>query len=139
MPQKKRLNGLPHDLIKSYFATDKYCICGYMADWMLNAAIHLNINEIVIDIINQTHIPKELNFHPFTYELPFLRAIIEKALVHNGFDNDFIIEAKIKVDFTKGSKEFVCHSWLVDRENNKYWIGPLTELSYGQEFNPFNS
>jgi hypothetical protein len=132
MPQKKILNGLPYDLIKSYFATDKYCVCGYMADWMLNTAKRLNIGEITIDIINQTHTPSELNFHPFTYELPFLKAIIERTLTHNGFDKDFIIEAKIKVEFRKESKELVCHSWLVDRESNKYLVGPLTEISYGE-------
>ena len=138
MPQKKRLNGLPSDLVKSYFATDKYCVCGYMADWLLNTAKQLNIDEITIDIINQTHIPSELNFHPFTYELPFLKAIIEKTLTHNGFAKNFIIEAKIKVDFRRESKELVCYSWLEDRESNKYFVGPLTELSYGEEFNPFD-
>jgi hypothetical protein len=138
MPQKKRLNGLPYDLIKSYFATDKYCVCGYMADWMLNTARRLNVDEITIDIINQTHIPSELNFHPFTYELPFLKAIIERTLTHNGFDKDFIIEAKITVEFLKESKELTCHAWLVDRESNKYSVGPLTELSYCEEFNPFD-
>lgn len=138
MPQKKRLNGLPYDLIKSYFATDKYCVCGYMADWLLNAAKQLNINEITIDINNQTHIPIELNFHPFTYELPFLKTIIERTLTHNGFDKDFITEAKIKVEVQKDSKALVCYSWLIDRESNQYSIGPLTELSYCSEFNPFN-
>lgn len=79
-----------------------------------------------------------MNFHPLTYELPFLKAIIERTLTHNGFDKDFRIEAKIKVEFLKESKALICHSWLVDRENNKYSVGPLTELSYGEEFNRFD-
>jgi len=139
MPKKKRLNGLPYDLIKSYFATDKYCDCGYMADWMLNTAKRLNIDEIIIDIINQTYFPGELNFHPFTYELPFLKAIIERNLSHNGFNKDFIIEAKIKVEFHKEPKALICHAWLIDRESNKYSVGPMTELSYGEEFDPLQA
>lgn len=138
MPRTMRLNRLPHDLMKSYFATGKYCICGYMADWLLNAARQLNINEITIDIINKTHIPGELNFHPFTYELSFLNAIIERALIQNGFNKDYIIEAKIKVVFKKKSKELVCLSWLIDRDMHKYESEPLTEFSYEEEFDPFN-
>lgn len=57
---------------------------------------------------------------------------------HNGFDKDFIIEAKIKIEFYKESKALICHSWVVDRDSNKYSVGPLTELSYEEEFNPFD-
>lgn len=138
MPQTKRLKGLPHDLVKSYFATDKYCVCGYMADWLLNAAKQLNINEITIDIINKTYIPAELNFHPFTYELTFLNAIIERTLIYNGFDKDYIIEAKIKVIFRKESKQLVCLSWIIGKDMHKYESEPLTEFSYEEEFDPFN-
>ncbi len=136
MSQKKRLKGLPHDLVKSYFATDKYCVCGYMADWLLNTAQQLNIDEVTIDIINETYIPNELNFHPFTYELPFLKAIIERTLTHNGFGKDFIIEAKMLVGFRMESRELVCNSWVMDRENNKYITEPFTIISY-EKFNPF--
>lgn len=138
MNKKKRLDGLPHDLVKSYFATDKYCVCGYMADWLLNAAKQLNIDEITIDIINNTYIPKELNFHPLTYELPFLKRIIERSLTSNGLNKDFIIEAKIKVVFRKESRELICIPWLVDINNNKYEIEQLTEFSYSEDFNPFD-
>ena len=137
MPQKKKLNGIPHDLVKSYFATDKYCVCGYMADWLLYAAKQLNIKEITIDIINKTHIPSELNFHPFTYELPFLKVMIEKALINNGFDKDYITEAKIKIIVRQESKELVCYPYLIDKNNNRYDTEPLTELSTSEEFNPF--
>jgi hypothetical protein len=109
-----------------------------MADWLLNAARQLNINEITIDIINKIHIPGELNFHPFTYELSFLNAIIERTLIQNGFDKDYIIEAKIKVVFKKESKELVCLSWLIDRDMHKYESELLTEFSYEEEFDPFN-
>ena len=138
MPQKKRLNGLPHNLIKSYFATDKYCVCGYMSDWLWNAAKELKIHEVTIDIINKNHNPSELNIHPFTYELPFLKAIIERTLTQNGFNKDFIIEAKIKVELVMDLKQLYCYSWLVDSENNTYSVGPLIEFSLCEEFNPFD-
>jgi hypothetical protein len=138
MSRENRLNGLPHDLVKSYLATDKYCVCGYMADWLFYAAKRLNINEITIDIINKTYIPSELNFHPFTFELAHLNGLIESSLSLNGFGKDFIIEAKIKVIFHKESKKLICIPWLTDKDNKRYEVEQITEFSYEEEFNPFN-
>jgi hypothetical protein len=138
MPSKKKLFGVPNDLIDSYFATDKYCVRWYMADWLWNAARVLKCPDVTLDIINQTHIPTEFNFHPFTYELAFLKQIVERNLIQNGFDKDFIIEAKIKVSIRPDSKKMTCSSWLIDRDNFKYETNPVVRESYEDDFDPFD-
>ena len=138
MPSKRKLFGVPNDLIDSYFATDKYCVQWYMSDWLWNAARVLKCQEVILDIINQTHIPDEFNFHPFTYELAFLKQIVERNLIQNGFDRDFIIEAKIKVSVRLDSKRMTCSSWLIDRDNFKYETKPVIKESYESDFDPFD-
>ena len=138
MPSKKKLFGVPNDLIDSYFATDKYCVRWYMSDWLCNAARVLRCQEVTLDIINQTHIPAELNFHPFTYELAFLKQIVERNLIKNGFDKDFIIEAKIKININQDSKKMTCIGWLIDQDNYRYETKPLIKESYEDDFDPFD-
>lgn len=137
MSKRKILNGLPHDLTKSFFGTDKYCFCGYMSDWILNAAKRIDVTKITIDILNESFIPKELNFHPLTYELKFLKAIIEKKLLQNGFDKDFIIEAKIDIILTIDSKKLICTPLLIDKDGKQYEAGQIIEYAYENDFNPF--
>jgi len=137
MSKRNRLDGLPYNLVQSYFATDKYHSWGYMSDWLFNAGKEYNIDEIIIDIINKTHIPSDFNFSPFTYELFFLNLMLKENLSKNGFDQDFIVEAKIKIILVKASRGLICSPWLVDLNGHKYNIEPLTVHSYN-EFNPIN-
>ena len=79
MPKCKNINGLPHNLTKSFFGTERYYKCGYMADWLLNAARKLQLTEATIDILNQTIHPAELNLYPLTVnlkDLPIIRQFI---------------------------------------------------------------
>jgi hypothetical protein len=107
-----------------------------MADWIYNTARVLNFTEVIIDIINQTYVPESFNFHPFTYELPFLKIIIEKNLVRNGFDKDFIIEAKIRILIIPGKKSMLCESWIIDQENRKYQMKSRIINTYEDDFDP---
>jgi hypothetical protein len=78
LPKRRNINGLPHNLTKSYFGTLRYYGGGYMADWLLNAAIHLRVNSVTLDIINSTIDPKEMEKLPLMYHLKDLKKIIEK-------------------------------------------------------------
>jgi hypothetical protein len=137
MPKRKNLNGLPHNLTKSFFGTERYYKYGYMADWLVNAARKLHLTEATIDILNQTFYPTELNLFPLTHHLKDLPNIIAKELKANGFPTDYITEAKIRVEFFNG-KTIYCFPTLTDKEGNKYEPGRIIEDAYEDEFDPFD-
>ena len=141
MPKRKNLNGLPHNLTKSYFGTKRYYKCGYMTDWLINAATKLQLNEATIDILNQTIDPIELNLYPLKANLKDLPIIINKELKANGFPEDFVIEAKIRVEFLNHnahSQTIHCFPTLTDREGHKYESGRIIEDAYEAKFDPFD-
>jgi len=141
LPKRKNINGLPHNLTKSFFGTERYYKCGYMADWLLNAARKLQLTEATIDILNQTIHPAELNLYPLTVNLKDLPIIIEKELKANGFPLDYILEAKIRVEFLNSnslSKTMYCFPTLTDKEGYKYEPGRIIESAYEDKFDPFD-
>ena len=141
MPKRRNLNGLPHNLTKSYFGTERYYKCGYMADWLLNAARRLQLTEATFDILNQTIHPTELNLYPLAINLKDLPIIIGKELKANGFPPDFIADAKIRFEFLNPntrSKTIYCFPILVDREGHKYESGRIIEEAYEDPFDPFD-
>src|SRR5690349_14165858 len=97
MAKRKTLNGLPHNLTKSLFGTERYYKYGYMADWIFYAAKRLDISEVTIDILNNTIIPNSLSLYPLIVNIKDLKVIIEKELTSNGFAKEFIVEAKIEI------------------------------------------
>jgi hypothetical protein len=140
MPKRKNLNGLPHNLTKSFFGTERYYKCGYMADWLVNAARKLQLTEATIDILNQTINPTELNLYPLTVNLKDLPIIISKELKANGFPSDFITEAKIRIEFLNPntqSKTIYCFPTLTDKEGHKYEPERIIEDAYEDKFDPF--
>lgn len=140
MPKHKNLNGLPLNLTKSFFGTERYYKCGYMADWLLNSARRLQLTEATIDILNQTIQPTELNLHPLTVNLKDLPVIIDKVLKANGFPSDFITDAKIRVEFlnpNSHNKTIYCFPSMTDKEGHKYEPGRIIEHAYEDKFDPF--
>lgn len=140
MPKRKNLNGLPHNLTKSFFGTERYYKCGYMADWLVNAARKLQLADATIDILNQTIHPAELNLYPLTANLKDLPNIIDKELKANGFPSDFITEAKIHVEFLNPNthiKTIYCFPSLTDKQGHKYEPSRIIEDAYEDEFDPF--
>jgi hypothetical protein len=141
MPKRRNLNGLPHNLTKSFFGTERYYKCGYMADWLLNAARVLNLKEATIDILQQRIEPEKLNLYPLTVNLKDLALIIGKELKANGFPPDFIAEAKIRVGFlNQGThdKTIYCFPVLTDKEGHTYEPGRIIESAYEDKFDPFD-
>jgi hypothetical protein len=140
VPKRKNINGLPHNLTKSYFGTLRYYGNGYMADWLLNAAINLRVNSVTLDIINSTIDPEEMEKLPLMYHLKELKTIIEKELSQNGFDNDFIVSAKIKVEIPDNniySRSLYCYPELIDKDGRRYASGRIIERAYERKFDPF--
>jgi hypothetical protein len=141
MPKRKKIKGIPHNLTKSFFGTERYYKCGYMADWLLNAARKLQLTEATIDILNQTIYPTELNLYPLTVNLKDLAHIIDKELKANGFPLDFISEAKIRVEFPNANtlnKTIYCFPTLTDKEGHKYEPGRIIEDAHEEKFDPFD-
>lgn len=140
MPKRKNLNGLPHNLVKSYFGTLRYYESGYMSDWLLNAARTLHVNTVTLDILNSTIEPSQMEKLPLMYHLKDLKNIIKKELVKNGFDTNFLVDAKIKVEIPNHniySKTLYCYPELIDIEGRHYQTGRIIETAYEQNFNPF--
>ena len=141
MAKRKNLNGLPRNLVDSYFGTLRYYKCGYMADWLVYAAKRIQKQEATLDILTATIDPPELNLYPLQIHLKDLNTIIQKELKQNQFPPDFIIEAKIKVQFfidTRSPKLFYCFPTLIDKEGHKYEPGKILESAYEKDFDPFD-
>ncbi|MCC2545461.1 hypothetical protein LJY25_03320 [Hymenobacter sp. BT175] len=140
MGKHKLLNGLPHNLVKSYFSTLNHYWSGYMADWLTNAARELKISEARIDILNEKLEPAELNIYPLLVYLKSLKPIIARNLEVHGFPPDFITEATIKVVFPSPithSQTIYCYGYLVDQEGRHYESGRVIEDALEAPFNPF--
>jgi hypothetical protein len=140
MPKRKNLNGLPHNLTKSYFGTLRYYGSGYMADWLLNGARNLRVDTVTLDILNSTIDPSEMEKLPLMYHLKDLKKILEKELKLSGFETNFIVDAKIKVEIPDSniySKTLYCYPKLIDIEGRHYETGRLVESAYEQNFDPF--
>lgn len=142
MAKRRNLNGLPHNLTKSFFGTERYYMCGYMADWILNAARRLSLSEATIDILKEEITPKKLNLHPLLINIKDLKPIIQKELLANGFTTDFIVEAKIRIEFLNPNthnRTIYCYPYLVDKDGHKYEPGRIIEDAFEDNFNPFDS
>ena len=90
MPRRKNLNGIPHNITQSFFGTERYYSCGYMGDWLLNAARQLKLTKASLNVLQASFNPTELNIYPLTLNAKTLKEIIDKELLANGFDTDFI-------------------------------------------------
>jgi hypothetical protein len=140
MPKRRNLNGLPHNLTKSFLGTLNYYHCGYMADWLVNAASRRNLSAATLDILNATIEPAELNLYPLLINLKSLKPILERELHANGFPLDFITEAKIKVEFLYANtrvRKVYCFPTLLDKEGRQYTAKRIVEYAY-EDFDPFD-
>ncbi len=141
MPKRKNLNGIPHNITKSFFGTERYYNGGYMCDWLLNAAKRLHLTKASLDIFQVSFDPTELNIRPLTLNAKDLKAIIDKELLANGFETTFIKEAVIDFQFPDPKiyrTTFYCFPYLVDIDGKRYESGRIIEEGLEPEFNPFD-
>lgn len=141
MPKSKNLNGIPHNITKSFFGTERYYNGGYMGDWLLNAAKQLHLAEASLDVLQTSFEPKQLNIQPLLLNAQDLKGIISKELEANGFDQDFIKEAVINFQFPEpeiANTRFYCFPYLVDKNGKRYESGRIMEEGLEPGFDPFN-
>ena len=139
MPKRRALNGLPHNLTKSYFGTLRYYGSGYMADWLINTAHKFNVNVVTLDILQTSITPKEIEKYPLIFHLRDIQNIIKNELHKNGFQDDFIVEAKIRVeipDTNLYSRTLYCYPILTDKEGRRYESGRIIEIAWETRFDP---
>ena len=136
MARLKLLNGLPNDLISSFFSTLKYWGKGYMVDWLVNAGIELNIKTIKIDILNKQIIPKELEIKPLLYHINELEGIILKVSQHAGFGENFIRQATFEIKLTT-NRRLMCKAILIGENGVVFSSKEYYDESY-ENFKVFN-
>jgi hypothetical protein len=140
MPKLKNLNGIPNNVTKSFFGTERYYIRGYMGDWLSNAAACLNINEATLDIMTAEFFPKGLNLLPLNLHAQDLKKVVYKELLANGFSTDFIVEAKINFQFLRSNgfmRKIKCYPYIVDVNGRRYEANCIVEDVYEVHFDPF--
>ncbi len=141
MGKNKNLNGLPGNLALSYLSTLRYYNDGYMADWLNFIAHEKNIKEINIDILNNKIEPEMADIKPLKAYLNDLRKIIEKELLSNGFEINFIKHAKLEFQIPIDDSEFrntvYCNPILEDINGKIYKTKKrIVEIAYEDNFNP---
>jgi hypothetical protein len=117
MAKPRLLNGLPHNLVHSFFSTLRYWEKGYMSDWIVNAALEIKTNRITIDILNKHIEPKEIEIKPIMYHLNDLDEIIRKVTNHAGFSESYVIQAMFEIEILE-NRYIKCIS-IVIGENGK--------------------
>lgn len=129
MAKPRLINGLPHDLVQSFFSTLRYWEKGYMSDWIVNAAIGLKINKIKIDIINKTINPSEIEIRPILYNINELEKIIDKAVLHAGLTRDFIKQADFEIDIFD-NRWLKCKTTVIAENGKIFQTKDYVEQSY---------
>jgi hypothetical protein len=140
MGKRRNLNGIPHNLTKSFFGTERFYGHGYVGDWLLNAARKLDLKEASLDVLKGKFNPEPLNLRPLTLNAKSLRDILEKELAANGFASDFITLALIKFQFPDPRlyrKTFYCFPILIDKEGRRYETKRIIESAWEPPFDPF--
>ena len=111
-----------------------------MGDWLLNAARHLNLRKASLNILSATFSPVQLNIHPLVMNAKSLKEIIDKELMANGFEPDFIQEAGINFQFPDPNlyrTTIYCFPYLVDKEGKRYETVRILEEGLEPNFDPF--
>ena len=135
MPSTKLLRGLPFSLIESYMNTICYYKKGYMADWLYNGMIELEIDEVTIDVLNETIFPYEISILPLNLNVPRLKGIIQRTLLSNGFDDGYIKSAKLIIKIHKDiNRHLLCRTYIIDINNKIYVSKEIIEKAYEEPF-----
>jgi hypothetical protein len=129
MAKPRLINGLPHDLVQSFFSTLRYWEKGYMSDWVVNAAQGLKIHKIRIDIINKTIDPKDIEIKPIIFNINELDKIIDKALINAGLTRNFIKQAYFDIDIFD-DRYLKCQTIIIAENGKKYQAKDYIEKSF---------
>ena len=129
MAKPRLINGLPHDLVQSFFSTLNYWEKGYMSDWIVNAAQGLKIQKIRIDIVNKAIDPKEIEIKPILYNIKELDKIIDKVLLNAGLTRRFIQQAYFDIDIFD-DRYLKCQTIIIAEDGKIYQAKDYIEKSF---------
>ena len=141
MPKWRRLKAIPHNITQSFFGTERFYSCGYMGDWLLHAARKRGLTKASLNVLTATFEPAELNIYPLTFNAESLKGIIHKELIANGFETDFITEARIDFQFLNPNIYWVgiyCFLLLIDKNGRRYEPGRIIAEGLEPYFDPFD-
>ena len=88
-----------------------------------------------LDVFHVSFNPTQLNIRPLILNAKDLKVIIDKELLANGFDTNFIKEAVIDFQFPDPKiyrTTFYCFPHLVDIEGKRYEVGRIIEEGLNQ-------
>lgn len=140
MAKRNSLKGLPNSLVQRYFSTLFWWNKGYMADWISNAAKEKKIISLEIDLLKQTVSPTDLQIKPILIHLPKLKETISKTLENNGFQNNYITQAKFKIKFKNNSySSLYCIATLTDQYGATFESSEYCERAHEDSFKVYNS
>lgn len=135
MPRTKLLCGLPRSLIDSYMSTLCYYKKVYMADWLYNGMIELAIDDVIIDVLDETIFPNEMSIIPLKLNISRLKGIIQRTLLSNGFDAGYIKSAKLYIKNNKTMfKYLLCRAEVIDINDKIYLSKEILEKAYEESF-----
>jgi hypothetical protein len=106
-----------------------------MADWLYNGMTDLEIDEVIIDVLNETIFPNEISIKPLKLNVPRLKVIIQRTLLSNGFDDDYIKSAKLLIKTHIAiDRHLLCRAEIIDINNKIYVSKEMLEKVYEEPF-----
>src|SRR5579871_6454228 len=133
MPKRRNLNGIPHNVMKSFFSTLRYHDGGYMGDWLFNTARKHQLKDASLEVLTATFNPRALNIKPLLFHAKLLPEIVEKELLANGFPIDFLRSVIINFKFPDAvlyETTFYCFPVMIDVDGHRYEFKRIIESSY---------
>jgi hypothetical protein len=106
MTRIRSIYGLPNEVTQKYINTLMYFDKGHMMDWIWKSLQELEIDSSDINFFKESSEPPD--FLPPQIKAYFkeLREHIEKGLIQNGFERDFIIDGVFQIQASPIDQSF---------------------------------
>lgn len=133
MTKIRSINGLPNEVTQKYISTLMYYDKGYMMDWIWKSLKELKINTAEINLYTECSEPPDFITKPIKAYFNKLRNHIEKRLVQNGFDRNFINQGVFKIHISEIDKAFgsVSIQCILSTQENRTITGKVySEKTY---------
>ena len=106
MTRIRSINGLPNEVTQKYISTLMYYDKGYMMDWIWKSLKELSIDYAEINLFTESSKPTDFITKPIKVYFNELRNHIEKRLVQNGFESDYISQGVLKIHISQLDQAF---------------------------------
>jgi hypothetical protein len=133
MTRIRSINSLPNEVTQKYISTLMYYDKGYMMDWISKSINELSIDSAEIDLFKESSRPTDFITNPIKVYFKELRNHIEKRLVQNGFESDYINQGVFKIHISELDQAFgnVSIQCLLTTKENRTLTGKVySEKTY---------